>query len=336
MSLAKTPTPTKPSFPQDPPVSRWREFGLFVADVLYNVVVIVVLVVLIRTFLVSPFKVVGSSMADTLENNEYILIDRLSYRISEPKRGDPIVFLPPITNKDGAKFDELVTTNEAGLATLDTHLLRSRKRVIYCKLKPLQNLWFCQEGIKKDDLAYFQPVDSETYTAGSSIRWDQHQKKLVTADEADAEQITFTGAPSTSYAVRIYDPLGPEYFVKRIIGVPGDTIRIENGRVYVRPQNASDFYELSETYLNSENELNTYYKRLPDQRDVVVPEGHFFVMGDNRGHSNDSRHWFSPIDESYSPFLDQSSIGGKVLVVLWPFNHVRLVDSGLLDSLNDQ
>ena len=53
-----------------------KEIGLFFADILYNAVIIIVLVVLIRSFLISPFRVIGSSMADTLHNNEFILIAR--------------------------------------------------------------------------------------------------------------------------------------------------------------------------------------------------------------------------------------------------------------------
>ena len=75
-----------------------KEIGLFVADILYNAVVIIILVVLIRSFLISPFRVMGASMEDTLYSNEFILIDRLSYRLGIPERGDAVVFRPPITN----------------------------------------------------------------------------------------------------------------------------------------------------------------------------------------------------------------------------------------------
>lgn len=137
--------------------------------------------------------------------------------------------------------------------------------------------------------------------------------------------------PNQSYLLRIYDSTGPDYFVKRVIGVPGDILYLENGRVYLKTPDSDDFQELDETYLNEENQFNTYLKKTPEASEFIVPEGHYFVMGDNRSHSNDSRHWFSPIDESRTPYVSQEDISGKVLIVLWPPDDLRLIPSSLLD-----
>jgi signal peptidase I len=61
-------------------------------DIGLNVIIIVGIVVAIRTFLVSPFQVDGPSMNSTLENNQYIIINKLAYYIGSPKRGDVVVF----------------------------------------------------------------------------------------------------------------------------------------------------------------------------------------------------------------------------------------------------
>jgi len=64
-------------------------------DVVLNIVIIVAIVGTIRTFLVSPFQVEGNSMIPTLEHKEYIIINKLAYRIGKPSRGDVVVFRPP-------------------------------------------------------------------------------------------------------------------------------------------------------------------------------------------------------------------------------------------------
>ncbi|MCK5020481.1 MAG: S26 family signal peptidase, partial [Candidatus Peribacteraceae bacterium] len=56
------------------------------ADVVLNVIIIIAIVAAIRTFLVSPFQVEGSSMINTLEDNQYIVINKLAYHIGSPER----------------------------------------------------------------------------------------------------------------------------------------------------------------------------------------------------------------------------------------------------------
>ncbi|MDA1208819.1 MAG: signal peptidase I [bacterium] len=68
-------------------------FHLF--DVVLNIVIIVGIVVAIRTFLISPFQVEGNSMLETLEHQEYIIINKLGYFIGKPDRGDIVIFRPP-------------------------------------------------------------------------------------------------------------------------------------------------------------------------------------------------------------------------------------------------
>ncbi len=304
----------------------FRESALFVLDILYNAVIIVVLVVLIRSFLISPFRVVGSSMADTLASNEFILINKLSYQLGEPDRGDPVVFRPPITSKYSHKFEEPVITDDNGVANLDISDLETTKKVVYCQNRFLQKLPFCISRIESGDLIYFR---SAAGSAGNVIAtgWGQAAKSLVTTDDKRANTISILGQPNTAYLIRIYDAAGPEYFVKRVIGVPGDTVKIENGRTYLKTSIDEEFKEVDESeYLNTENLNHTYFSQRVDTNTFVVPEGQYFVMGDNRNHSNDSRSWFSPIDQQHTPFVDRDFIDGKVLIVLWPIQDLRLID----------
>jgi len=79
--------------------NQQRLAWVHILDVFLNVVIIVVIVGGIRTFLVSPFQVEGSSMVPTLEDNQYIIINKLAYHIGHPNRGDIVVFHPPDDKK---------------------------------------------------------------------------------------------------------------------------------------------------------------------------------------------------------------------------------------------
>ncbi len=88
-------------------------------------------------------------------------------------------------------------------------------------------------------------------------------------------------------------------YIKRVIGMPGDTIRIDRGRVYVNGR------RLSESYVPYEFVDKTSYP------DIAVPPHSYYVLGDHRSMSNDSRE-FGPVDEEY--------IYGKAVFVYWPMD----------------
>lgn len=110
--------------------------------------------------------------------------------------------------------------------------------------------------------------------------------------------------PQRGDVVICHYPDRSENFVKRVIGVPGDIIWMTNGK----------------TYINLE-EVDEPYVADPDMRSYgpyTVPEGSYFVCGDNRNHSNDSR---SP----QVGFLTRDMFVGKVRFVMWPLNQVRTI-----------
>ena len=94
--------------------------------------------------------------------------------------------------------------------------------------------------------------------------------------------------------------------VKRIIALPGDTVRIEDDKVYVNGEPADDSYT-KDGYTGG------------SMAEVTVPQGHVFVLGDNRQNSTDSR---SPI----VGFIDINDIKGKVVFRLLPFKRMGLFD----------
>lgn len=184
-----------------------RITGLFF-DVIESVVIALSIFVAIYYFLAQPHQVKGASMDTTFHDGEYILTDKISYRFSEPERGDVIVFKAP-RNPD---FD----------------------------------------------------------------------------------------------------------YIKRIIAVPGDTISIVKGKVYINGEMLVEDYISSDTLI-----LPGQYLREGQQ--VTINEEEYFVLGDNRSHSSDSRQW-GPVPEN--------DVIGKVFFRYWPvsgFGKIKTSD-GLKQS----
>ncbi|ATD54138.1 signal peptidase I [Clostridium chauvoei] len=91
-----------------------------------------------------------------------------------------------------------------------------------------------------------------------------------------------------------------EDLIKRLIGLPGDEIKIVNGSVSVNGE------VLVENYIGAHDNFNGEYK---------VPEGKYFFLGDNRLWSKDSRYWINP-------YIDGQDIKGKAQVKVYPFDEI--------------
>jgi len=111
---------------------------------------------------------------------------------------------------------------------------------------------------------------------------------------------------------------GKKYYVKRVIGIGGDTVEQRNSKLFVNGKEVNqsyiDFYQQSEgTGLNWQlsNLSKKHGWQEKDQNQTRVPKGTYFVLGDNRMLSNDSR--------SYG-FIDKSHILGKAIVPFWQQN----------------
>lgn len=116
------------------------------------------------------------------------------------------------------------------------------------------------------------------------------------------------------------------HYIKRIIAIGGDKLQIkDDGFVYVTPKGGKETL-LDETYLNEENYGKTMYAHTA-LRIFEIPEGSYFVMGDNRSHSSDSRHCFKGCDDVKNPdsFIKRENIKGKALITLWPFANYKII-----------
>lgn len=99
-------------------------------------------------------------------------------------------------------------------------------------------------------------------------------------------------------------------FIKRIIGLPGETVMLKDGKLYVDGNMLDESNYLSSSVYTNGGEF------LKEGETTTVPNGRFFVCGDNRPHSSDSR-MFGPIDSN--------DIKGKAWIVYFPFDQFRLV-----------
>jgi len=169
-----------------------RQLWAFFLDFLETIVVSLAIFAVVYLFLFQPHQVEGRSMMPNFHNGEYILTDKISYRIHEPKRGDVVVFHSP----QDARVD----------------------------------------------------------------------------------------------------------FIKRIIGVPGDTVEVKQGHVYLNNQ------KLEEAFINDPGKV-AQGRYLREGVVSEVPVGQYIVMGDNRLHSSDSREW---------GLVSAESIVGRAFFRYWP------------------
>lgn len=175
---------------------RGSFFG-FVLETLKIVVIALAIIIPVRYFLIQPFFVRGDSMSPNYHDGDYLIIDEISYDLSEPARGDVIVFHFP-------------------------------------------------------------------------------------GDER-------------------------QYYIKRIIGLPGETVEIADGKVFVYNESNPDGFELDESaYLEST-------VRTPGEKRTEVAEGEYFVLGDNRTRSSDSRSFGS---------IDEGEIVGRSWIRAYPFDSI--------------
>jgi len=132
--------------------------------------------------------------------------------------------------------------------------------------------------------------------------------------------IVFRAPPNALLAnpVENPDPHAKKDFIKRLIALPGDTVKVKAGRLWLKRPGEQALRPLEEPYVAE--------PMREDWGPVTVPEGQALVFGDNRNNSNDSRKWCEPkwapqrrrAEMQPSPFLPLSNIKGRALYRFWP------------------
>jgi signal peptidase I len=115
-------------------------------------------------------------------------------------------------------------------------------------------------------------------------------------------------------------------FIKRVIGLPGETVELRNKKVYINGTPLDEPYVHFLTPPSMDGQEVTSSDVREQFAPVTVPSDHYFVMGDNRDNSQDSRYW---------GFLPRGYVKGRALMIYWSYESGRedYIDEGLLTSI---
>lgn len=141
---------------------------------------------------------------------------------------------------------------------------------------------------------------------GASMEPNFHGGNYLIIDELSYE---FFREPTRGEVVVFRAPPNPsQFYIKRIIGLPGETVEIHNNKIYITTTSGNTF-NLDESYIPASfnTDPNMIKKLNKDE---------YFVLGDNRPHSSDSRIW---------GILPRQNITGRVFVRLWPISEIGLL-----------
>lgn len=153
---------------------------------------------------------------------------------------------------------------------------------------------------------------------GDSMRPNFHDRERIIVNKI----LYDIREPQRGEVIVFHVPEEGRDFIKRVIGVPGDTVKVEDDKVYINGQQIEENY-LKEAYekahaagdlYNQQDELSDFPNdRFPDGK---IPEGTLFVMGDNRSNSEDSR---------MIGYIPMDRVVGRADLVFWPLNAFHFI-----------
>ena len=109
--------------------------------------------------------------------------------------------------------------------------------------------------------------------------------------------------------VFIYPEDRKKDFIKRLVALPGETVEIKGGSIYINNKPAQEPI-FNQVYYYNRGDFGA------EGQKIVVPKDNYFVLGDNSASSRDSRYW---------GFVPKDNLLGEALIIYWPPNRIRLI-----------
>jgi len=239
----------------------------------------VALAVLFMNFITVRMHVPTESMVPTIEPRDSFFVDRISYRFRDPEPGDIVVFWHP-----------------------DAVLIRS---------------------IDESLAAYAIAPDDRLVSVSGRTIYSVEDVEAVLADLPDGTAISLqvSGAPAISVGMKTSEVTSLEdvgvvlkerrmRYVKRLIAVGGQTIHIRSGNITIDGTRLVE-PAFDRTYASTDPRMG--FGVTPTD----IPEGHWFVLGDNTNNSWDSRYW---------GFVDERDFIGEPFFRVWPFTRFGIMN----------
>ena len=265
----------------------------------------------VRALFVQPFRIPTSSMQPTLFGIHYI--DRAA---SKPFLGPLTRLMMPVQASEAqvrVRADGMLTTQ---YRTRTRHLIST---VSDFYLGPEV---YTVPGDYLSQILRYLPAPKQFYASGEMFcdGW------LSTGDHVFVERFSLFFREFKRGDVIVFNtenitsptqPLGGYYYIKRLVGLPGDTLQISDNILMIRPRGEKEFrpaWEFSPAFNKVYSLKGGYQGHKADGLlslggELTVPEGHFFAMGDNTNFSLDGRNW---------GFIPRRNMVGLAVMIFWP------------------